>query len=103
LSRNWKNEAQFLLIYDSTTANERTEFEYLTRGVAKKKDPDLRVQLGIHSVPFAVITDRDGVVVSKGMVNGASHLESLLEYEKARRVPASIENANISEAGRMAS
>ncbi len=42
-------------------------------------DSKIRAELRIHTVPFALLLDAEGVVQSKGVINHLEHLESLLE------------------------
>jgi hypothetical protein len=41
--------------------------------------PEVRKQFGVNLTPYAFIVRKDGVVISKGLVNQMEHLESLLE------------------------
>jgi hypothetical protein len=45
----------------------------------------LRENLDIRAIPYAVMTTPAGVVTGHGLVNNASHLESLLEHWEASR------------------
>lgn len=84
LARSWHPDAEIYLIYDCAEG-EDSRLEVLAKGLHYQKDAKLRQQLGANFVPFALVTDRVGVVVSKGLVNDSAHLESLLEVEKAER------------------
>src|SRR5690606_40944995 len=64
-----------LPIYDCQQG-EDTELQSLARGLYVKKDSSLRDRLGAKFVPFAAVTDSQGIVVSKGLVNGISHVRS---------------------------
>jgi hypothetical protein len=59
IARNWKSDAEIFLIYDSATLGDVT------------------------SVPFAIVTNEHGEVMSKGLVNEGAHLESLLEQQRS--------------------
>jgi methylamine dehydrogenase accessory protein MauD len=84
LARQWRLDADIVLVYDSS-AQEEGPLQTLSPGLHYKRDSALRHQLGIHSVPFGVVASAAGRVVSKGFVNEISHLESLLEAERAQR------------------
>jgi len=84
VARDWNRDSDIYLIYDCQQG-EDTELQSLARGLYVKKDSSLRDRLGAKFVPFAAVTDSQGIVVSKGLVNGISHVESLLEFERAQR------------------
>lgn len=84
LSRAWHRDAEIFLIYDCTN-DQDTGFEIIAPGLKIKRDSSLREKLGVSFVPFAAVTDPLGQVVSKGLVNDITHLESLLEVEREKR------------------
>lgn len=84
LAKDWHGDASILLIYDSDQGGAKPA-ELIADGLHLKKDSAMRQQLGIAAVPYAVVASADGLVVSKGLVNDVSHLESLLEVEQSLR------------------
>lgn len=85
LSRFWHHDADILLVYDATDASDQTKLQQLSPGLFIKRDRDLRARSGAMFVPFGIVTDRQGNVVSKALVNEIAHLESLLEAEREQR------------------
>jgi hypothetical protein len=51
-----------------------------------KRACNMRERVGATFVPFAVATDRNGLVTGKGLVNEIAHLESLLEQAKSKAI-----------------
>jgi hypothetical protein len=106
LSESWRKDSEIFLLYDCHPAEHETDFALIRSGLQEKRDQNLKVQLGITFVPFAVVVDMDGLVVGKGLVNEISHLESLLELERAARkakqsaslAPASAMEAMVTDA-----
>lgn len=85
LARVWNRDADLFLVYDCGDG-EDTRLETNRSGLYVKKDSALRDRLGVNFVPFAAVTTESGTVVGKGLVNDVTHLESLLELEKTRRL-----------------
>lgn len=79
LARSWQRDADILIIYDCEPGAAPARVEKLGAGLYFTRDGELRRQLGVRSVPFAMMTDSSGVVLGKGLVNEIGHLESLLE------------------------
>jgi hypothetical protein len=90
LARVWNREADIFLIYDCLPDQQSTEMRVISSGLFLKRDCALRQALGATFVPFAVSTSSTGVVSAKGLVNEVSHLESLLEAEKAERMKSTL-------------
>jgi len=84
LARVWAREADVFLIYDCAEGGS-TSLTPIAPGLWLKKDPSLRHRLSVNLVPFAIVTNATAVVVSKGLVNDVTHLESLLEAEMVKR------------------
>lgn len=84
LLRAWKKDANFIFIYDSTSDLGNRQLTRLSRGSYELHDTSVRHSLGITFVPFALVVNRELTVIGKGLVNDASHLESLLELERAQ-------------------
>ena len=87
VAKQWRPAARIVLVFDGAAevpAPEGTNL-FLTR------HPTVREQLDIRAVPYAVMTDAAGTVLGHGLVNNASHLESLLELlETAHPAPAAV-------------
>lgn len=75
----WRNAAEIVMIYDETIDDERSEPQNGRNGLQWLGDTNLRQRLDINTVPYAVAMDAEGTVIGKGLVNNASHVESLLE------------------------
>jgi methylamine dehydrogenase accessory protein MauD len=88
LSRFWHHDADILLVYDAADESDQTRVQQISPGLFVKRDQDLRPRLGAMFVPFGIVTDRQGNVVSKALVNEIAHLESLLEAEREQRTAA---------------
>ena len=80
VAKHWVSSARLVMVYDSLSEG--------VRGVAGKPanfavtaHATLRESLDIRAVPYAVMTDVAGIVVGHGLVNNASHIESLLEIK----------------------
>jgi hypothetical protein len=58
--------------------------ELRTEEVLAAHVPEADKNFGVRSVPFAVLIGRDGVVLSKGMINHVEHIESLLAARDAQ-------------------
>lgn len=83
LAKAWRNDADILLVYDCEGTSSDTPWKEISRGLFSKRACNLRRQVGASFVPFAVVTDNAGTVVSKGLVNEIGHLESLLEAQRS--------------------
>ena len=72
----WASRADVWMIYD-----EAPDRAAASRASALKvaEDAVLRTKLDVSSVPYGVMVDGEGLVIGQGLVNEASHLESLLE------------------------
>jgi hypothetical protein len=78
IAKHWQKSARLVMVYDALSENKARPAggpaNFLVVAHAT-----LRQQLDIRAVPYAVLTNADGVVQIHGLVNNASHLESLLE------------------------
>jgi methylamine dehydrogenase accessory protein MauD len=80
VARHWISSARLIMVYDSLSQGANgadggpTNFAVLAH-------PTLRERLDIRTVPYAVMTDGDGLVLGHGLINNASHIESLLEIK----------------------
>ena len=83
LAKDWSDEAKILFVYDCEGTAPATPWKEVSRGLFTRRDCKLRMELGASFVPFAVVTDVNGTVVSKGLVNEIGHLESLLEAQQS--------------------
>jgi methylamine dehydrogenase accessory protein MauD len=83
LSKVWSMEADLYLIYDCEEKSGESALTILSKGLFFARDCNLRKQLGVTFVPFAMVLDHAGTVIGKGLVNEIGHLESLLELEKS--------------------
>lgn len=83
LAKAWRNDADILLVYDCEGTLSETDWTELARGLYTKRACKLRRQLNASFVPFGVVTNSAGTVVSKGLVNEIGHLESLLEAQRS--------------------
>lgn len=83
LAKAWRNDADILLVYDCEGTSSETDWTELSRGLFTKRACNLRRQVGASFVPFGVVTNSAGTVVSKGLVNEIGHLESLLEAQRS--------------------
>jgi methylamine dehydrogenase accessory protein MauD len=89
LAEAWKRDAQILLVYDCNHPHEEQPLRKLTPALFVRRSLSMRTDVGVTFVPFAVVMDRDGLVIGKGLVNDISHLESLLELAQAKQAEAS--------------
>jgi methylamine dehydrogenase accessory protein MauD len=94
-ARAYASAIDFSVIAISAPEDLRADVEssLLRAGVFLAADKVLAANLRIHTVPFALLIDSDGIVESAGLINNASHLEGLTEMEtfidrRADRSPA---------------
>lgn len=85
LARVWGGDAEIFLVYDAFTPGDQSELKEICPSLYQMRDFKLREKLGATFVPYAAVTDKNGIVVSKALVNEIAHLESLLEVEMAQR------------------
>lgn len=78
LSKHWRDRASIYVVYDAEEGAE-PQFATTHSNLAFWYSPGGRERLDIRSVPYGVCVDPDGVVLGHGVVNGISHVESLLE------------------------
>jgi methylamine dehydrogenase accessory protein MauD len=52
--------------------------------------PSLRTKLNVGMTPYAILIQRSGKVVAKGIVNQIEHLESIVDVIRTSRGPASV-------------
>ena len=86
LARHWAQSADIFLIYDCDNGLANTELSQVSPGLYIKRDCEMRLKLDASFVPFAIIVNREGIVIGKGLVNEIGHLESLLELERVKAV-----------------
>jgi methylamine dehydrogenase accessory protein MauD len=85
LARTWRQDADILLVYDCESAEQSSSsLVEQAPGLYSIQDCNLRLALGVRFVPYGLVSDASGYVVGKGLVNEISHLESLLELERAK-------------------
>lgn len=75
----WQNVAEIALIYDEANDDGSSELSFDRSGLQLLGETNLRQRLDINTVPYAVAVNAEGIVIGKGLVNIASHVESLLE------------------------
>ena len=80
LHKEWKSEYRFVLVFNENV----DQLEIIKKfgdisWAAFVISPELRDQLGVVLVPYAVSIDSYGLVKGSGLVNNISNLESLLE------------------------
>lgn len=78
LARYWAERAAIRIVYDPPPRRAEADSRAIP-GLSLWYDRGLRERLGIELVPFGVMTNADGEVIGKGIINDASQLESLLE------------------------
>ena len=83
LLRLWKHERSrinFVLasITQGKEANEEFVAAHGLSGIPYVTSPEVSTAYKIHTAPYAVLIDKEGVVRAKGLVNTVEHLESLL-------------------------
>jgi methylamine dehydrogenase accessory protein MauD len=88
LAEAWKRDAQILLVYDCNHPDEEQPLRRLAPSLFVQRSIAMRTDVGVTFVPFAVVMDRKGLVIGKGLVNDISHLESLLELAQAKQADA---------------
>jgi methylamine dehydrogenase accessory protein MauD len=78
IARHWVGAARIVMVYDGLPpdAKQPTSANFVVAA-----HPNLREKLDVRAVPYAVMTDARGFVVGHGLVNNASHIESLLELQ----------------------
>jgi methylamine dehydrogenase accessory protein MauD len=78
IAKSWQSSARLIMVYDAVPAS--ANGKYLGPGnFIVTAHATLREKLDVRAVPYAVMTQGDGTVVGHGLVNNASHIESLLE------------------------
>lgn len=86
LAKNWHADADIYLVYDCQKETDESAVSRLSKGMFFKRACNMRERVGATFVPFAVATDRNGLVTGKGLVNEIAHLESLLEQAKSKAI-----------------
>lgn len=90
LARPWAPAARLVMVYDGLPPGDPAG----ARGdLLIAAHPTLRENLDVRAVPFAVMTDAAGVVIGHGLVNNASHVESLLEIHGSTGAPGRANGA----------
>jgi len=70
---------QLIFVGDDTPQNQRAMIErHGLDGYQFINGPDVGQAYEVGKLPFAVLLDADGVILSKGLVNSREHLESLI-------------------------
>ena len=77
IARSWRSAAVIIMVYDDPP--ERLRREDLPANFVVTSQPGLRDAIDVRAVPYGVMTDARGFVLGHGLVNSASHIESLLE------------------------
>ncbi|MBI1916759.1 MAG: hypothetical protein HYS12_18795 [Planctomycetes bacterium] len=85
VARPWQPEVGILMVYDAKATDAGQGTLEPDGALLVTRSCGLREKLDIRTVPYAIMTDPDGVVTGHGLVNNASHLESLLEQWQASR------------------
>jgi methylamine dehydrogenase accessory protein MauD len=80
VARHWASAARIVMVYDGLSDNDQAS----SGNLMITAHATLREKLNVHAVPYAVMTDARGEVIGHGLVNHASHIESLLEIHASR-------------------
>jgi hypothetical protein len=88
IAHHWRSAAGVVMIYETSAGPAAAAALEADGSLWIARRAGLREQLDIRTVPYAVMTDAAGVVTGHGLVNNASHLESLLEQWQASRPEA---------------
>jgi methylamine dehydrogenase accessory protein MauD len=86
VARSWRSAALIAMVYDEPPELDRREG--LPANFIVTSQPGVREAIDVRAVPYGVMTDARGFVVGHGLVNSASHIESLLELVGNPDVPA---------------
>jgi hypothetical protein len=62
----------------------------LPKEIVLVSSPKLQSEIGITTIPYAIVTNEDGVVIGKSVVNHVDDLDNLLEYAEAHGAPAAV-------------
>jgi methylamine dehydrogenase accessory protein MauD len=79
IARHWTRTARLVMVYDGLPG--RANDAALPANFVVTAHGSLREKLDVRAVPYAVMTDAQGIVLGHGLVNNASHIESLLEMQ----------------------
>ena len=89
IAPHWRRRADIVFVYDTDPGNTHPA-PGSAEPVRVWSHPTLRNSLRIHMIPFAVMTDRAGVVIDQGLVNRADNLEEMLA--RVERPPQPVVN-----------
>ena len=78
LAKYWRGKTELILVYDPMPKGAQVAAEE-DQGSVPIVRSSLRTNVGVNTVPFAIMVDSAGIVLGKGLVNEMSHIESLLE------------------------
>ncbi|MBX9681009.1 MAG: hypothetical protein K2X38_19810 [Gemmataceae bacterium] len=93
IARSWRSAALVVMVYDDPPELDRRES--VPSNFVVTSQPGVREAIDVRAVPYGVMTDARGFVVGHGLVNSASHIESLLELVGNPELPEiSTEPAN---------
>jgi hypothetical protein len=81
LARHWGRKMDITLVYEEGGDQMPAT---MPAGLSIIHSSPLRVELGIGFVPFAIRLDANGTVIDRGLVNEASHVESLMELPEPK-------------------
>lgn len=90
VAKAWSGECSIIYMFDEDL--DESEIGNLGEGKAfavRSGGRLHRSELAIPYVPFAIVIDKNFKVVTKGLVNHPSHVESLIEVAKERNLDAS--------------
>lgn len=81
LAPHWNADVRLVMLYDDEEPDTDADGNTVGSGdlVIHYGGESIREDLGIDSVPFGVRVDSRDRVLGKGLINSASHIESLLE------------------------
>lgn len=85
LRKTWNGRSHIVLLYDEdeSTLASKTDLGQVGDVEVRYAAEALRASLNVLYVPFGVMVNSANVVLAKGLVNSASHVESLLEAGSA--------------------
>ena len=81
IAKHWTRTARLVMVYDGLPERANDAVAPGPANFVMAAHGSLREKLDIRAVPYAVMTDARGVVLGHGLVNNASHIESLLEIQ----------------------
>jgi methylamine dehydrogenase accessory protein MauD len=80
IAKTWRPLADLIMVYDGKASDDAQKILKADGSLWVTSAVGMRENLNIRTVPYAVMADESGVVTGHGLVNSASHLESLLEH-----------------------